>query len=353
MKFAERLREKRRQVGLTQAAVATALEVTQPTVTRWEAGVSLPDLAQIAQLAELLTCNPGWLAFGEQGEDEMTTGPDNTIAFQGFPGAYSHLACRHAFPSMEVLPCPSFEDAFAAVEDGKARLAMIPIENSLGGRVADIHHLLPRSSLFIIGEHFEQVEHHLLAPKGAKLEGLKIIRSHPQGLAQCRELIRGLKVQAEAHSDTAGAARDVAEAGDLTVGALASSLAAEIYGLDILRSRVEDKIGNTTRFVIMARNRKEPDPRSGPCLTSFVFEVRSVPAALYKALGGFATNGVNIVKLESYIVDASFTVAQFYAEIEGHPADKSVDFALDELGYFSNKLKLLGTYPQNAFRKRS
>ena len=272
------------------------------------------------------------------------------IAFQGEPGAYSHLACKEAYPEFEPLPCESFEDAFAAVSNASAALAMIPIENSLGGRVADMHHLLPESSLYIIDEHFQAVQHCLLAPAGASLEGLKSIESHTQALAQCRGLIRELGVEAVQVADTAGAARDVAERGDPAIGAIASKLAAEIYSLETLRTRIEDRLGNTTRFLVMSRGRVEPDPRDGPCMTSFVFQVRSIPASLYKALGGFATNGVNITKLESYIVDASFTVAQFYAEIEGHPSDNNVAQAIDELQFFCARLKILGTYPQHPFR---
>ncbi len=272
------------------------------------------------------------------------------IAFQGEPGAYSHLACVEAYPDLEPMPCESFEDAFASVSDGGAALAMIPIENSLGGRVADIHHLLPESSLYIVNEHFQSVQHCLLAPKGATLEGLKTIESHTQALSQCRSLIRELKVDIVHTADTAGAARDVSERGDVSVAAIASSLAGEIYALDVLRTRIEDRLGNTTRFIVMSRSRVEPDPRDGPCMTSFVFQVRSIPASLYKALGGFATNGINITKLESYIVDASFTVAQFYAEIEGHPSDTHVSHAFDELQFYCAKLKVLGTYPQHPFR---
>lgn len=274
----------------------------------------------------------------------------NTITYQGEPGAYSHLACRIAYPDMDAVAVPTFDDAFAAVENADADLAMIPIENSLGGRVADMHRLLPDSKLFIVDEHFQPVQHSLLGVRGSTLEGLRSVESHPQALAQCREMLRELDVEPVAVADTAGAARDVAARHDPTVGAIASSLAAEVYGLETLRTRIEDRLGNTTRFVIMSRRREEPDPFSVPAMTSLVFQVRSVPAALYKALGGFATAGVNITKLESYIVDASFTVAQFYAEIEGHPAETNVSLAFDELGYFSTKLKILGTYPKHAFR---
>ena len=286
----------------------------------------------------------------------MTTDPDPSprqrIAFQGKEGAYSHLACQETYPEMDVLPRESFEDAFAAVENGEAALGMIPIENSRAGRVADIHHLLPESALYIVAEHFQAVQHCLLAPPGATLEGLRLVMSHDQGLAQCRHLIGELDLTAQTHSDTAGAAKAVAELGDPTRAAIASRLAGEIYGLEVLRSRIEDRIGNTTRFVVMSRRRDDPDPRGGTCMTSLIFQVRSVPGALYKGLGGFATNGINITKLESYIVDASFTVAQFYAEIEGHPADKSVATAFEELQFFSSKFKVLGTYRQHEFRHR-
>ena len=274
-----------------------------------------------------------------------------SIAFQGIAGAYSNLACRACFPELEAVGCKTFEDAFTAVEQARTDLAMIPIENSLGGRVADIHRLLPESSLFIIDEHFQPVQHHLLAVPDASLEGIRKIISHEQALAQCRGLIRELDVEPVVRADTAGAAQEVAALGDLTIAAIASELAGETYGLISLRTRIEDRLDNTTRFVVMSRRREEPDPRDGPCLTSFVFQVRSVPAALYKALGGFATNGINIVRLESYISLATPNVAQFYAEIEGHPAEKPVDLAMDELQFYATKLKILGVYPASEFRQ--
>lgn len=273
------------------------------------------------------------------------------IAFQGVLGAYSHQACTAAYPDMEPVGHDTFAQAFAAVENGDAELAMIPIENTLGGRVADIHHLLPESSLSIIGEHFQPIRHALLGPEGSTLESLKTVASHEQGLAQCRELFRELKLEPLDLGDTAGAAKEAAERDDPTFGAIASELAAEIYGLKILRTRIEDRLGNTTRFVVMSRRAIEPDPRDGPAMTSIVFQVRSVPGALYKALGGFATNGVNITKLESYIIDQSFTVAQFYAELEGHPAEVSVTNAFEELQFFCTKLKLIGTYPKSPDRE--
>ena len=278
-----------------------------------------------------------------------TSDPASTIAFQGQPGAYSHLACRSVYPEMAAAPCENFEDAFAAVKEHRAARAMIPIENSLGGRVADIHHLLPDSGLYIVAEHFQRVEHHLLGQAGASLGDIKVVYSHQQALAQCRELIRELGLTAVVRADTAGAAREIAERGDPTEAAIASSLAGETYNLVSLRSRIEDKLGNTTRFVVMSPSRSDPSPQT-PSMVSLIFQVRSVPAALYKALGGFATNGINVVKLESYITDSAFTVAQFYAEIEGHVANIQVDRALEELQYYSTMMKVLGVYPVHPYR---
>ena len=274
------------------------------------------------------------------------------IAFQGVPGANSDVACRTVFPEMEPLACASFADAFAAVTEKQAQLAMIPIDNSSAGRVADIHHLLPESGLHIVGEHFQKVEHQLMAPKGVGLEDIKIVRSHVHALSQCRRFIRSQGWQPIVHADTAGAAKELSEHRNPNEAAIASSLAAEIYGLEILKSNVEDEANNTTRFVIMAEEPIHPEPDSGPVITSFVFRVRSVPAALYKALGGFATNGVNITKLESYITDGSFAVAQFYADIEGHPDHRLVRLALEELSFFSREVKILGVYPASPFRGR-
>ena len=271
------------------------------------------------------------------------------IAFQGLPGAYSDMACRARYPHWQTLPSPSFEDAFQAVSAGEARLAMIPIDNSSAGRVADVHHLLPESGLHIVGEHFQRVRHQLLAPKGATLATIEEVHSHVQALSQCRNYLRKNGLKAVIAADTAGSAADVAKLGDPTKAALASKLAGEIYGLETVAPDVQDADDNTTRFVILA---KEPiHPESGPVITSFVFRVRSVPAALYKALGGFATNGVNITKLESYIIDHGFTVAQFYADIDGHPDDRLVRLALEELGFFSREVKILGVYPADDFRK--
>ena len=279
------------------------------------------------------------------------TPADTTVAFQGRPGAYSHLACREAVAELAPLPCETFEDVFAALSDGLAARAMIPIENSQAGRVADIHHLLPESGLHIVAEHFQRVQHQLMAPPGATLDGLDVVHSHVQALGQCRRLIRQLGLKARVHADTAGAAEEVAERDNPAESAIASSLAADIYGLSVLQSDVEDASHNTTRFVIMAREALAPAPGSGPVMTSFVFRVRNVPAALYKALGGFATNGVNMVKLESYQVGEAFNQAQFYADIEGHPEDRLVRLALEELEFYSEKRTLLGVYPAHPFRQ--
>lgn len=276
---------------------------------------------------------------------------ENTIAFQGHPGANSHLACREAYPDMQAQPCESFEEAFDAVTSGKARLAMIPIENSVAGRVADIHHLLPESGLYIIGEHFQRVNHCLLAQEGVRLEDLNEVQSHVHALAQCRRAIKGLGLAPVVHADTAGAARDLAASGSKTGAAIASELAAEIYGLNILQRDLEDAGHNTTRFVVMSREAVRPKSGDGAAMTSFVFRVRNVPAALYKAMGGFATNSVNIVKLESYQIGGSFNATQFYADIEGHLDDKGVRFALEEIEFFTSYLKILGVYPASPFRQ--
>jgi prephenate dehydratase len=273
------------------------------------------------------------------------------ISYQGEPGANSHIACRAAFPAFEPMACASFEDAFAAVSEGQAHYAMIPVENSVAGRVADVHHLIPDAGLFIVGEHFVPIRHQLLGVPGASLAGLTHVRSHPQALGQCRQRLRDLGVFAVKTADTAGAAREVAELSDARVGALASTLAGEIYGLEVLMADIADAAHNTTRFLVFAREAEDAAPGGNPCMTSFVFRVRNVPAALYKALGGFATNGVNMTKLESYIEDGGFSAALFFAEIEGHPDERSVRLALEELGFFSSSLKVLGVYPADPLRQ--
>jgi prephenate dehydratase len=277
--------------------------------------------------------------------------PASRIAFQGAPGAYSDLACREVFPKLATLPCAGFEDAIAAVRTGRARLAMLPIENSVAGRVADIHYLLPRSGLHIIGEHFQRVNHHLLAPKGASLKTLKVVRSHVHALSQCRALIRKLGLKAVIAADTAGAAAEVAERGDPSEAAIASALAGKIYGLVSLKQNIEDAEHNTTRFLIMARRPRPARRGDGLVVTSFVFRVRNVPAALYKALGGFATNGVNITKLESYMLGGRFAATQFYADVEAHPGDRPLRLALEELRFFSREVRILGVYPGHPFRR--
>ena len=274
------------------------------------------------------------------------------IAFQGEPGANSEMACRTVYPDFEPMPCDTFEDAFAAVNDGSAALAMIPIENSLAGRVGDIYHLLPKSGLYIIGEHFMPIHFHLMALPGTRLEQLKTARSHVVGLGQCRKIIRSLGLKAVVTGDTAGAAREVRDLGDSSIAALAPQIAASVYGLQILAENVEDEAHNTTRFVVLSKTRADAPAGNGPTVTSFVFRVRNVPAALYKAMGGFATNGVNMTKLESYMVDGQFTATQFYADVDGHPEDRSLAFALEELAFFSKELTILGTYPAHPFREK-
>ena len=273
------------------------------------------------------------------------------VAFQGVPGAYSDLACRAFFPGVATLPCATFEDALAAVRDGEADRAMIPIENSLAGRVADVHHLMPKSGLHIVGEHFQRVNHQLLAPKGASLGTIKRVRSHVQALGQCRGFLRANGLEAVVDIDTAGSAKFVAEQGDITEAAIASALCADLYGLEIVQPDIEDAKHNTTRMLSLSRVADVPDAAEGPCITTFVFRVRSVPAALYKALGGFATNGINLTKLESYMVGGNFVAAQFYADAEGHVDERSMRLALEELRFFSREVKVLGVYPANPFRQ--
>ncbi len=274
------------------------------------------------------------------------------IAYQGEPGANSHIACREAYRDMEPLPCPTFEDAFAAVRTGRATLAMIPIDNSVAGRVADIHHLMPASRLHIVAEWFLPVQHQLMAPKGATLKTVKTVESHVHALGQCRNIIRALRLKAVVAADTAGAAREVAETGDITRAVLATKLAAKIYGLRILKKDVADAKHNTTRFVVLAREPKWASRKDKRLITTFVFQVRNIPAALYKALGGFATNGVNMTKLESYMVDGSFTATQFYADVDGHPKHRALELALEELEFVSvpKSLRILGVYPAHRFR---
>jgi prephenate dehydratase len=275
------------------------------------------------------------------------------IAFQGELGANSHIACDQAYRKYQPLPCPTFEDAFAAVRSGRAELAMIPIDNSLAGRVADIHHLMPRSGLHIIAEWFLPVQHQMMAPKRATLRTIKTVESHVHALGQCRNIIRKLHLKAVVAADTAGAAREVAEAGDISRAALATKLAAKIYRLKILKKDVADNADNTTRFVVLARKPRWASRKEKRVITTFVFQVRNIPAALYKALGGFATNGVNMTKLESYMVEGSFAATQFYADVQGHPKDRALELALEELEFVSqpHSLKILGVYPAHAFRE--
>jgi prephenate dehydratase len=272
------------------------------------------------------------------------------IAFQGVAGAYSDLACRMAYPEMTTMPCESFETAMEAVRDGRAALAMLPCENSLAGRVPDIHHLLPESGLFVIGEHFQRVEHCLLGVKGATIGGLKRAHSHTVALGQVRHSLRRLGLTPVVQADTAGAAQLVKEWGKIEEAAVASSLAAEIYGLEILQANIEDASHNTTRFYVMAPRPKTPAASEPNLMTTFVFRVRNVPAALYKALGGFATNGVNMTKLESYMLEGHFVATQFLCDADGHPEQPGLRRALEELGFFSSEVKVLGVYPAAPFR---
>ncbi len=270
------------------------------------------------------------------------------IAFQGAHGAYSDLACRSVYPGRETLPCASFEEAFRAVREKKADLAMIPVDNTLAGRVADVHHLIPQGGLYIIGEHFEPIRHALLGVKGAKIGDIKYVHSHAHAIPQCRKIIKELKVKASAQGDTAGAAKDVAARGDREYAAIASTLAGKIYGLSVLRENVQDEDHNTTRFLILSREHKMPKQRQD-VMTSLLFRVRNIPGVLYKSLGGFATNSISIAKLESY-VGPDFQAAQFYCDVEGHPENRSLTLALEEMAFYVEEMRVLGTYPMHPFR---
>jgi prephenate dehydratase len=274
----------------------------------------------------------------------------SSIAFQGQPGAYSDLVCRVSYPEMTTLPCETFEAAIDAVHEGRAALAMLPPENSLAGRVADMHALLPGSGLSIIAEKFLRIEHCLLAPKGASIASIKRIHSHPVALGQVRRLIRELGATPVVEYDTAGAAEIIAAKNSIEDAAIASALAGELHGLQILRRNVEDEAHNTTRFYVMAKEPVVFPPDTPNLMTTFVFKVRNVPAALFKALGGFATNGVNMTKLESYMVNGTFTATQFLAEVDGHPAQENLRLAFEELAFFSTEIKILGTYKADPFR---
>jgi len=273
-----------------------------------------------------------------------TTYRKKIIAFQGELGAFSHAAALATFPNDNPLPCVTFEQTIAAVQDENADFAIVPVENSLYGRITDIHHILPQSGLYIIGEHFLPIGMNLLGLPGAKLSDIKSVQSLSVALGQCRKFISDNKLRAINAVDTAGSAREIAQIGDISRAAIASSIAAQIYGLDIVEKNIEDASHNTTRFLIMSREKSQPKPDGNNIKTTFIFRVRNVPAALYKALGGFATNSVNMLKLESYMIDGSFTATQFYADINGHPNDKNVQLAFEELGFFTDQFSILGVY---------
>jgi len=274
------------------------------------------------------------------------------IAYQGEPGANSHIVVREHYPDADAVPCASFEDVFAAVVGGDADLAMIPIDNSIAGRVADIHHFLPTSGLHIVAEHFLPIQFSLLGVPGSSLETIKTVHSHLHALGQCRKIIKKYELTTVISGDTAGAAREVADAADTSQAAISPPLAAEIYGLDVLATDIEDEDHNTTRFVVLSRDPHHTPAGNGPVVTSFIFNVRNLPAALYKALGGFATNGVNMTKLESYMVGGEFAATQFLAEVDGHPDDIPLKNALEELAFFTTDVTILGVYPADPFRAR-
>jgi prephenate dehydratase len=275
------------------------------------------------------------------------------IVFQGEPGANSHIACQQAYPNAEPVPCPTFEDALNAVAKGDVDLGMIPIENSVAGRVADIHHLMPGAGLHIVAEWFLPIRNQLIGLTGVKIGEIKSVESHIMALGQCRNFLHKLGVKTVVTADTAGAAREIAERKDRSRAAIASKLAAEIYGLDVLAADIEDESHSTTRFIVLSRQASRALISNGPVLTTFVFQVRNIPAALYKALGGFATNGVNMTKLESYMLEGTFSATQFYSDVEGHPDEPGLKLALEELAFFSqpDSLKILGVYPASSFRR--
>ena len=276
------------------------------------------------------------------------------IGIQGVKGSYHHIVSEYYFEENFYLrECLSFDHLVEEIIKSNIDKGVIAIENSIAGRVADIHHLLPQSGLHIIAEHFQGVNHHLLAQRGATLESISQVQSHIHALAQCRSIIRELGLEARIAADTAGSAAEIATSGDPSRAAIASRLAAEIYGLEVLRENIEDSNHNTTRFLVMSEEPSDPDRAEGPVITTFVFKVRNIPAALYKALGGFATNGVNMLKLESYLLDGSFTSAQFYADVEGHPDETALRLALEELGFFSRTVNILGVYTSDDYRRRS
>jgi len=277
---------------------------------------------------------------------------DKKIVFQGEMGAYSHIACQKKYPDMEPVPAATFEDAFAKVKNKEVKYAMIPIDNSLAGRVADIHYLLPTSDLYIVDEFFLPIEHQLIVVDGASEKTIKNVMSHRHALGQCRNIISELKLNQIVGADTAGSAKIISDNNDLTTAVLASELAADFYGLKILKRNVEDANHNTTRFIVLSAEPDDAEPNKKPTITSMVFRVRNVPAALYKAMGGFATNSVNLTKLESYIIGGSFSAAQFYVDIEGHPHDENVRLALEELDFFSSELRILGVYYASDMRKK-
>ncbi len=280
---------------------------------------------------------------------QVTTTQIGKIAFQGAHGAFSDMSCRAVFKNMETIPHETFEDAFHAVEIGETDLAMIPVDNSLAGRVADVHHLLPTKNLFIIGEHFQPISMCLLGVKGSKISDITDVHSHVHAIPQCRKVIKELNLKTHIHADTAGAAKEIADKNDKSQGAIASRLAGEMYGLEILKEGIQDIPNNTTRFLILSREPKQPDTKSGAVMTSLFFEVRNVPAALYKAMGGFATNNVQITKLESYI-DPQFNIARFYAEVLGGQNDLPLQNAFEELKFFAKDFKIMGSYLAHPFR---
>ncbi len=349
MSLSERMYETRINARLTQQQLAERMSVSIATINRWERGHNEPNPTKLRQLAQVFNLSVQYLSTGVEVNTHKfpLAEQHGKIAFQGRIGAYSHLSVLACYPNYQAIACHSFDEAFTMVQNGQADLAMIPIENSLGGRVADIHLLLPQSNLYIIAEHYQPISHCLMVLPGVKRLDIESVISHPQALSQCRHRLKQMGLIPEDFADTAGAAQYISENKIRNKAAIASKIAAEYYGLEIIQEKFEDKSDNITRFIVLSREKIVPDPLSVNCITSMIFSLRSIPAALYKCLGGFATNQVNLIKLESYIPLHRNQTAEFYTEFLGHPNDPNVRHAIDELNFFSENVKILGTYAKN------
>lgn len=364
MTFGEKLRKTRKQAKISQQTLATLVGVSHSSINRWEKGTTTPPFSVVEKIAHALHISPSQLVGNTIIAPANTPChlpyippilPDDTVAFQGFLGAYSHASCVNIYgKNVRVTPCKTFKHAFEAVENKQANIAVIPIENSLGGRVADIHHLLPESSLHIVGEYYLPIKHCLLGIPGARISDIKTVYSHEQGIAQCRHRLHNMNLDTCPHIDTAGAAAFVSKEKDMKKAAIASELAGEIYNLSILENNMQDTNTNITRFIILRQKPLMKQTFQGEhslYKTSCLFYTRNIPAALYKALGGFATNAINFSKLESYVpLLNTHGNAFFYIEFDGHTQNQRVAQSLDELNFYSNHVRMLGSYKKNPFR---